>query len=234
MIDSFRVFAQGDFAHFILSTQGCPNRCPWCCQPQTQAMRKPERKLMSLLPQILEKAEGKARKSLLVNGGEPLIHVDELAELGKTLKEQGFILNINTSACVPFSAFEKLVPYFCHFSVDIKHRDNAAHRKVVGSDLGLVMVNLRRLDNLAHVTGQTHLLVRTPLARDFNDDKEVIAKIMDFVEPLPAAKYQVFPVRIPEKAPERNFMLIWDKFRKLEEMARKRMGERYEPYFKTV
>lgn len=234
MIDSFRAFAQGDFAHFILSSQGCPNRCPWCCQPQTQAMRKPELTLMSLLPQILEKSEGKARKSMLVTGGEPLIHADELAELGKVLKEHGFILNINTSGCVPFKAFVKLVPYFCHFSCDLKHSDNAAHREVVGSDLGLVMDNLRRLDNLDHVTGQTHLLIRTPLARNFNDDKEVIGKIMGFVETLPAAKYQVFPVRIPEKAPDRNFMLVWDKFRKLEELAQNRMGERYEPYFRTV
>lgn len=144
---------------------------------------------MSLLPQILEKAEGKARKSLLATGGEPLIHADELGKLGKALKENGFFLNINTSGCVPFLAFEKLVPYFCHFSCDLKHRDNAAHRKVVGSDLGQVMDNLRRLAILAHATGQTHLLVRTPLARDFNDDKEVIAKIMDFVETVPDAKY---------------------------------------------
>ena len=82
MIDSFRALAQDDFAHFILSTQGCPNRCPWCCQPQTQASRKPERTLMSLLPDIMEKSEGKSRKSMLATGEEPLIHADELGKLG--------------------------------------------------------------------------------------------------------------------------------------------------------
>lgn len=93
----------------------------------------------------------------------------------------------------------------------------------------LVLENLRRLADLAHATGQTHLLVRTPRERNFNDDKEIIAKIMDFIETVPGAKYQVFPVRIPEKAPDRNFTLIWDKFRKLEELAQKSMGGRPKP-----
>ncbi|MDK2867348.1 MAG: pyruvate formate lyase activating enzyme [Clostridiales bacterium] len=64
------------------------------------------------------------------SGGEPLIHADYLVDLLKRLKAANIHVAIDTSGCVPFEQFEKVLPYVDLFLYDIKFGDSNKHHLV--------------------------------------------------------------------------------------------------------
>ncbi|MDR2355452.1 MAG: glycyl-radical enzyme activating protein, partial [Clostridiales Family XIII bacterium] len=81
-----------------------------------------------------------------VSGGEALLQADFVRDLLKSLKESSIRTAVDTAACVPFSGFEKLLPYTDIFLIDIKLFDDSLHRKYTGVSNRLVFENIERLD----------------------------------------------------------------------------------------
>lgn len=175
---------------------------------------------------------------MLVTGGEPLLWPDFLAELCSGLP--GFALNLKTSGSVPWESFEKCAPCFCHISHDLKHIDPAAHKRGTGADLNRILKNLRRLaDRIKSGWKKTHLLVSTPVAKSHNDSEKTIREMAAFVKGLKVAKFTLIPVRQPDrnlyelaKNPyPQNVRPDSDRFRSLERLAKRELGDMYEERF---
>lgn len=126
----------GPGIRFVIFTQGCPMRCLYCHNPDSQNMNKGEEMTPS---QILEKYEGVkefCKGGLTVTGGEPLVQTEFVTELFKQATEQGIHTALDTSGVLFNRAckenIDELLKYTDLVLLDIKHINNDEHKKLTG------------------------------------------------------------------------------------------------------
>lgn len=102
------------------------------------------------------------------SGGECMLYADFLASVARLCKEVGISVAIDTAGCVPFTEFEKVLPYADLFLYDIKALDEDLHIKGTGKSNKLILENLECLIE----TGKK-ITVRVPVIPNFNDGDEV-------------------------------------------------------------
>ena len=81
-----------------------------------------------------------------LSGGEPLLQSDFCAALLARMRDEGVDGAVDTCGCVPWKAFEKVLPYTKLFLYDFKCADPAKHEQFTGRRNELILENLRRLD----------------------------------------------------------------------------------------
>lgn len=104
---------------------------------------------------------------ITVSGGEPLLQPEFVLALGTLSKQEGIHFCVETSAALPFSQLEPLLPVVDLFLLDIKETDCSRHLQYTGVKNDLPLENLRRLDSL----GKT-VTVRCPIIPGVNDRQE--------------------------------------------------------------
>lgn len=102
-----------------------------------------------------------------ISGGEPLMQIDFTAELLEMIKKEAVGTCIETAGNVPWSHFERVLPFTDLFLFDVKLLDPALHKKWTGCDNVQIQANLRKLAE----TGK-EIIVRVPLIPDVNDGRE--------------------------------------------------------------
>lgn len=112
-----------------------------------------------------------------ISGGECLMKADFCKELLSKLKENGVNTAVDTCGAVPFSAFEKVIPYTDVFLYDIKAIDDSVHKKCTGVSNKIILENLKRIDVLGCKSE-----IRVPYVPEYNDKE--IPKIARFVREL--------------------------------------------------
>jgi len=109
-----------------------------------------------------------------LSGGECLSQIDFAVELAATLFREGVSVDVDTSGYVPFSSFERIIPYTDEFLYDIKACDSELHRRLTGRDNALIIDNLKRLDGRS-----CRIEVRYPLVPGYNDGEcRAIAELL--------------------------------------------------------
>lgn len=114
------------------------------------------------------------------SGGEPLLQADFLRDVLVECKKAGIHCAIETAGNVPWTSFEKVLPFTDLFLYDIKVVDLALHKKVTGSDNKRIIDNLKKLAK----TG-VEIWARTPLIPGVNDmpsEKEQLADLLASLE----------------------------------------------------
>ena len=101
------------------------------------------------------------------SGGECMLYADFLSSVAKMCRDDGINVAIDTAGCVPFSEFEKVLPYADTFLYDIKALDEELHIKGTGKSNKLILENLDRLIR----TGKK-ITVRVPVIPNFNEGGE--------------------------------------------------------------
>lgn len=102
------------------------------------------------------------------SGGECMLYPEFLAEVAKRCKKNGISVAVDTAGNVPFSHFERVLPYVDLFLYDIKALDSELHRKGTGVENGLILQNLECLRERGK-----QIIIRTPVIPDFNEGAEV-------------------------------------------------------------
>ena len=110
------------------------------------------------------------------SGGECLLQADFLCEALKLLKEEGINTAIDTSGAVPFSAFEKTLPYADLYLYDVKCADSALHERVIGKDNLQILANLKKL-----AQSGAEIIGRVPIIPDFNDNESELVRIANIL-----------------------------------------------------
>lgn len=83
-----RTEAEGPGARFAVWTQGCPLRCPGCCNPEMFAERGGvETEVASLLEAVA--AQGDEIEGITLLGGEPFAQASGCAELAAAVRSRG-------------------------------------------------------------------------------------------------------------------------------------------------
>ena len=125
----------GPGIRFVVFMQGCPMRCQYCHNPDSWTTDLNKR--MSV-DEILEKYEGVKEflrnGGLTVTGGEPLMQIDFVTELFKKAKEKQIHTALDTSGILfnrnNTEKIDKLLKYTDLVMLDIKHIDEAEHKKL--------------------------------------------------------------------------------------------------------
>lgn len=113
------------------------------------------------------------------SGGECLTQSDFVSHMLFICKKEGLNTAVDTSGFVPFKNIHKTIDNCDLFLYDIKSMDNAKHKKYTGVSNELILENLQKLAQLTD-----KIMVRVPLIPDFNDTKEDMCKIAEFIKSL--------------------------------------------------
>lgn len=175
----------------IVFLKGCPLRCRWCCNPESQ-----EWSCETMVTGGVKKTVGRDvtveevldeirrdhiyyRRSgfggMTLSGGECLWQPDFSEALLRAAKESGITTAIETSGYADVDVIRRLLPHIDTVLMDIKHVDGEKHREFTTRD------NAKILENARHVAREANsLIIRTPVIPTFNDTEEEIRAIAEF------------------------------------------------------
>ena len=179
--------ADGPGVRYIVFLKGCNMRCQYCHNPDTWAkdggeLMTPEEVLKKALRY---KTYWKEKGGITVSGGEALLQIDFVTELFRLAKEKGVNTCLDTSGN-PFSLeepfkskFDELMKYTDLFMLDIKHMDDAAHRKLTGQ------TNQNILEMAAYLSDHDKAMwIRHVLVPGLTDDEDGLRRTADFIRSL--------------------------------------------------
>ncbi len=168
--------------------KGCPLRCIWCHNPESQN------------PQIEYYLSGEAKGYIVtaeeivsevlrdkvfyeisgggvtISGGEPLFRPQFTAELLKRCKENGLHTAIETSGFATKKVLEYVLQNCDLVLYDIKETDGERHMQYTGVPLAPILENLKRIDQM-----EVPYILRLPIIPGLNDREEHFAKVRELV-----------------------------------------------------
>ena len=179
----------------IVFLKGCPLRCRWCCNPESQewkhetivtaGVEKPVGKdvtVREVLDEVLRDRVYYTRSGgggLTLSGGECLWQPDFSAALLEAAKQCGISTAIETTAYADMAVIRRLLPHVDTVLMDIKHLDPRKHEAFTTKDNRLILENARQIAREARC-----LIIRTPVIPSFNDTPEEIRAIAEFTKGL--------------------------------------------------
>ena len=179
----------------IIFLKGCPLRCRWCCNPESQEWKyetivtngvsKPvgrEVTVGEVLEEILKDRVYYNRSGsggVTLSGGECLWQPDFSEALLHAVKEYGISTAIETTGYADIEIVRRLLRYTDTVLMDIKHTNGAKHKEFTTRDNDLILANARIIAKEAK-----RLIIRTPVIPTFNDTEEEIRDIAEFAKSL--------------------------------------------------
>lgn len=187
----------------IVFFKGCPMRCAWCCNPESQSFEIEEMyeagrvktvgrdvTVADVMPEILADLPYYRRSGggVTLSGGEVLCQSTFAAELLSECKSAGLHTAIESAATLSYDKIERLLPYLDLYLMDIKHMDPAKHKEFTTHDNTLILENARRV-----AKSGVELVIRTPVVPGFNDTEREILAIARFAKEIGAKEYHLLP-----------------------------------------
>ncbi len=179
----------------IVFLKGCPLRCRWCCNPESQnyevqlMKQKGKTKTVGYDTTVKEVIEEVMRDmpyysrsggGLTLSGGECLWQPDFAVALLKAAHENGINTAIETTGFADWEVIEQFIPEVDVFLMDIKHTNSAKHKEFTTRPNELILENARKIAEKAK-----RLIIRVPVIPGFNDTIEEIGEIAKFTASLP-------------------------------------------------
>src|ERR1700745_2599774 len=78
--------AEGPGSRFALWFQGCPLRCPGCCNPEMLSFAGGQRMFLHEVLGELDKAMSQGIEGITLLGGEPIAHAQGAAKLAREVQ----------------------------------------------------------------------------------------------------------------------------------------------------
>jgi len=182
--------------------KGCPLSCWWCHNPESRS-RQPfsyekEEKMdgcvifeketvgykisvEDLLAEIerdvlfFEESGG----GVTFSGGEPLLQVGFLNETLRQCRLREINTCVDTTAYTQQKKLREVARFTNLFMIDIKHMDEAEHRKYTGVGNQTILQNIRFLDEMGK-----EMIIRYPMIPGINDDENNLLHMMAFLSKL--------------------------------------------------
>lgn len=179
-IESFGT-VDGPGVRFVIFTQGCPLRCSYCHNPDTWNIANGKSvDLNSLMKQIEDVSFFIKKGGVTVSGGEPLLQAKELIPLFQELKNRNIHTCIDTSGFIKRNDdIDQLLSLTDLVLLDIKHIDDAEHKKLTNVSNKNTLSFARYLDEIQKPVWIRHVLVPT-----INDSTEHLTKLNTFITSL--------------------------------------------------
>ncbi len=114
---------------------------------------------------------------ITLSGGEPLVQTDFLSRLLPMIKNSGLHLNVETSGMFNLKRVAKLLPYMDLIYFDIKHMDDAMHKRYTGRGNRTILENFSELSKRF-----SPIQARMPVVPGGNDGRQNIEAVSEFLE----------------------------------------------------
>ncbi len=200
-IHSFETFGSvdGPGVRFVVFMQGCKMRCRYCHNPDTWRLRAPDM-IEATASEVFERAFRYREYwgdvgGITVSGGEPMLQMPFVTELFTLAKAAGVSTALDTSGALfsddekTLESIDRLLSVTDLVLLDIKHIDEAAHRKLTGFTNAPVLAFARYLNQIGKPVWIRHVLVS-----GFTDDKEALTRLSNFIATLSnVRKVEVLP-----------------------------------------
>jgi len=179
--------------------KGCPLRCNWCANPESQ---ESEIELFGdtyvgstiSAKELLEIAKRdkpffkRSGGGITLSGGEPLLQYETALELIRLAQQEGINVAIETSGYQDWDKAEEIFREVDYIYYDIKVLDAKKHFELTG------VTNEIILDNLAKaVKVNKNIVVRIPIIPNVNDSFEEIRDIALFVQENGISEIELMP-----------------------------------------
>lgn len=182
----------------IVFLKGCPLRCKWCCNPESQSrqiqtmIRNGKEETVGKIVTVAEVLEEVKKDApyyqrsgggVTLSGGETFVQPDFARAILEECSLLGIDTAVETAASLPFSYIEPSLPYLNHVLMDIKHMNSQKHQAFTG------MPNSRMLENAKNIAKHhSDLTIRIPVIPNFNDTEDEISDIATYAASLPGVK----------------------------------------------
>lgn len=128
----------GPGIRLVIFVQGCPFRCVYCHNPDTQVLKTSEMQLISTaeILELLEKEKSYFSQTggLTISGGEPTLQAAALIELFQECKKHGFSTCLDTCGAIFDQTVNELYDLTDVVMLDVKHINPAWHQKITGAN----------------------------------------------------------------------------------------------------
>lgn len=170
----------------IIFLKGCPLRCKWCFNPESQeaAPTKDFGSIMSVqdVYDEIKKDQVTYRRSnggITFSGGEALTQPDFVQEICTICQMNGWTTAIETTAYAPEDVIRKIIPQIDHVLLDIKALPSDLHKSQTGVSNEKILKNAFLINELAK-----DVVIRIPVIPGFNFDEKQIQYICEFAKHL--------------------------------------------------
>lgn len=189
----------------VVFFKGCPLRCAWCANPESQ-QKKPEMmyderlkkevtvgkymtvdEIMRVILQDKDFYE-ESGGGVTFSGGEVLFQADFAIELAKRIKAEHINLACETTGYAKPEVFEEFMSYIDFMYYDCKQWDRLRHQKGTGVGNELILKNLA----LA-LKKQDQLCIRIPVIPGFNYTEDDAKHFGELFKQLGVTEVELLP-----------------------------------------
>ena len=169
----------GPGVRFVVFMQGCPLKCGYCHNPETQELSGgKEYTADQIVASVLRYKEYFGKDGgITVSGGEPLLQAEFVAEIFEKCHQNGINTCLDTSGCIINEAVEKLIDLTDYVMLDIKFTSDDDYKKYIGCPLSkpLDFLELLQRKNKA-------VRIRQVVVPGLNDSDDNILKLTEIVK----------------------------------------------------
>lgn len=177
----------------IVFLKGCPLRCRWCCNPESQeheiqkmvmgnktvagedtTVREVITEVMKDFPYYRRSGGG-----MTLSGGEAYFQHEFAKALFMAAHDSGINTAIETTSMTKFEIIEEISPHIDYYMMDIKHMNSEKHKAFTRVPNEIILENAKKLSNI-----RDELTIRVPVIPTFNDTEEEISAIAEFASTL--------------------------------------------------
>jgi pyruvate formate lyase activating enzyme len=171
--------------------KGCPMKCPWCHNPESQKKDREKPKegetvgTRQSVDQVIREIEkevvfyDESRGGVTFSGGEPLNQPRFLSALLQECRRREIHTTLDTTGCVSPRTFKSVIHDVDLFLYDLKIMDDRKHIQYTGVSNRYVIDNLKQLCRAGK-----RVIVRFPVIPGFTDGEENIKAIGAFISSL--------------------------------------------------
>jgi len=182
----------------LVFLKGCPLRCVWCDNPETQIMEqqimfdesKGVRSVVGKQVSVDEVVREVARDSIFyrnsgggvtISGGEPTAQPEFVRELARSCRQGGFHVALETSGYTTWVNMKSVTESVDIVLYDIKHMNEELHREFTGVSNQLILENARRL-----ALKKIPMIIRVPVIPGYNDSEQNMKETAELARELQA------------------------------------------------
>jgi pyruvate formate lyase activating enzyme len=181
------LFYKNKCLHCGKCVEACPNnmescslcgKCAFYCPAYARIICGKEYTIDDVFAEVIkDKAFYKnSGGGVTFSGGECMLQIDFLEQILKRCKENKIHTAVDTAGNVPFTYFNKILPYTDLFLYDVKCFSDDLHKQGTGFSNQCILDNLMKLINIC----PERVDIRIPVITDFNTSEDEFKKIADF------------------------------------------------------
>lgn len=139
-------------------------KCAEACMPEALKIVGRDISPLDIIKEVVKDKEMYqiSGGGLTCSGGEPMLQPEALADILRLAGEEEIPTAVDTAGNVPWSSFEKVIPYTGLFLYDMKFYHSKQHKSYTGAGNELILENLKKLSQRAKI------YVRIPVIQGVN------------------------------------------------------------------